>query len=181
MSETTQKPDSGLWRNNPETPEGKYLVLRRDGTVFDEPNFVLGPRDPCTPQALFAYARQASWRALNGDTRFNVQYAKDIAALARSISERQAEGLLDGGDPGKGRHREDHPLVIQQMREPDKRILAPRSTPATLQAAQDLFERRRATVQAYVDAEAPADALDALLREAIEALAGRRIDWSQQP
>ena len=25
------KPLAGLWRNNPDTPEGKYLVRRRDG------------------------------------------------------------------------------------------------------------------------------------------------------
>lgn len=38
------KPVSGLWRNNPETPEGKYLVKRRDGTVPEWPSFVLGLR-----------------------------------------------------------------------------------------------------------------------------------------
>lgn len=38
-----QKPKlKGLVRDNPETPEGKYLVKRRDGTVPPWPHFVLG-------------------------------------------------------------------------------------------------------------------------------------------
>lgn len=28
---------AGIWRNNPETREGKYLVQRRDGTIPDWP------------------------------------------------------------------------------------------------------------------------------------------------
>lgn len=40
-----KKPLTGLFRDNPETPEGKYLVKRRDGTVVEWPSFVLGARD----------------------------------------------------------------------------------------------------------------------------------------
>jgi hypothetical protein len=36
------KTDKGLWLYDKAIPGGKYLVLRRDGTVFPEPNFVLG-------------------------------------------------------------------------------------------------------------------------------------------
>jgi len=32
----------GLWRDDPATPEGKYLVKRRDGTVVEWPSFTLG-------------------------------------------------------------------------------------------------------------------------------------------
>lgn len=32
--------------------DGKFLVVRRDGTVFKGPHFVLGPRDPAAPAAL---------------------------------------------------------------------------------------------------------------------------------
>ena len=45
-----------LWVNDPETPEGKYLVKRRDGTVPAWPHFVLAASDPAAPAALRAYA-----------------------------------------------------------------------------------------------------------------------------
>jgi hypothetical protein len=35
----------GLWRDDPATPEGKYLVMRRDGTVVEWPNFTIGAKD----------------------------------------------------------------------------------------------------------------------------------------
>lgn len=46
----------GLVRDNPRTPEGKYLVLRRDGSVVEFPVFVLGARDPYAEKALRYYA-----------------------------------------------------------------------------------------------------------------------------
>lgn len=45
-----------LWRNNGDTKEGKYLVLRKGGVVFPHPAMVLGARDPATPDAILAYA-----------------------------------------------------------------------------------------------------------------------------
>ena len=51
-----KKPLTGLFRDNPATPEGKYLVKRRDGTVVEWPSFVLGARDPHAAAALRAYA-----------------------------------------------------------------------------------------------------------------------------
>jgi len=45
----------GLVRDNPKTPEGKYLVKRRDGTVVEWPSFVLGARDPASAPALRAW------------------------------------------------------------------------------------------------------------------------------
>lgn len=35
MSEIVKQPLTGLVRDNPKTPEGKYLVKRRDGTVVE--------------------------------------------------------------------------------------------------------------------------------------------------
>jgi hypothetical protein len=40
---------SGIWRFNSKTPEGKYLVTRRDGTVPEWPNMVFGAKDPAAP------------------------------------------------------------------------------------------------------------------------------------
>lgn len=54
-----QKPLAGLWRKNPETPEGKYLIKRRDGTVPEWPSLVLGAKDPAAPAAINAYADAA--------------------------------------------------------------------------------------------------------------------------
>ena len=36
--------------------DGKYLVLRRDGTIPEWPNFVIGGYDPCAAPAMRAYA-----------------------------------------------------------------------------------------------------------------------------
>jgi hypothetical protein len=110
MSVTDQpaKPPSGLWRNDPATPEGKYLVKRRDGTVPEWPNFVIGAKDPAAPAAIRGYANKA--RALG----FNEQYCNDVLALA----ERFEEYRLDhgDGDPDRGRHRVDDPATIAEMR-----------------------------------------------------------------
>lgn len=56
MSE--KKPLTGLFRDDPATPEGKYLVKRRDGTVMTKPNFVLVATDPLAIAALRAYAEE---------------------------------------------------------------------------------------------------------------------------
>jgi len=106
MSE--MKPPSGLWRNDPETPEGKYLVKRRDGTVVEWPNFVIGAKDPCAPTALFAYAAAAERAG------FNAEYVADVRRLA---AEFEAYRLSNGeGDPDRGRHRSDDPQTIAEMR-----------------------------------------------------------------
>ena len=112
------KENRGLWRYDANIPGGKYLVLRRDGTVFDDA-FVLGRRDPATPAALRAYA-DAFERHYGPDE--NPQYIAEIRAEADRVEKRVRS---DVGDPGKGPHRKDHPLVVQQMLHPDLRILAP--------------------------------------------------------
>lgn len=120
-----EKPNSGLWRYEKEIQGGKYLVLRRDGTVFDEPNFVLGKKDPATPKALRAYAEECQRIMLeDGDnSRFNVEYIADVLKLAVEIEKFQ-ETAKESGDPGKGQHRKDNPRVIEQIMNPDRIILA---------------------------------------------------------
>ena len=46
MTDRKDKAPSGLWRTEEGTPEGKYLVQRRDGSVVEWPNFVIGAKDP---------------------------------------------------------------------------------------------------------------------------------------
>jgi hypothetical protein len=105
---TDKKPLTGLWRRQAETPEGKYLVKRRDGTVVEWPHFVLGARDPAAPAALRAYA------AAGEATGFNRQMCDDIRALADEFEQyRQVHGA---GDPDRGRHRTDDPATIEEMR-----------------------------------------------------------------
>lgn len=100
---------NGLWRDNPETPEGKYLVKRRDGTIPKWPHFTLGADDPCAPAALAAYASKA--RAIGLDQA----YCAAVDKLADEWRERQS---IHGapGDPDRGRHRVDDPAIIEEMR-----------------------------------------------------------------
>jgi hypothetical protein len=108
MSNSNDKPLAGLWRNNPDTPEGKYLVKRRDGSVVEWPNFVLGAKDPATPAALRAYAAEAERLDMNA------QYVSDIRALADQFD---AYRLSHGeGDPDRGKHRRDDPATIEEMK-----------------------------------------------------------------
>jgi hypothetical protein len=96
-----------LWRNNPKTPEGKYLVKRRDGSVPEWPFFVIAAADPAAPAALRGYAAQAD---LLG---FDPEYTKDILDLARKFEEwRETHGA---GDPDAPRHREDDPATVADM------------------------------------------------------------------
>lgn len=106
---TTEKPIiHGLWRDDPKTPEGKYLVKRRDGTTVEWPNFPLGARDPCAPAALRAYAAEAEKLGLTRG------YALAVYKLAAEFDEyRLKQGV---GDPDRGRHRPDDPATIAEMR-----------------------------------------------------------------
>lgn len=99
---------TGLFRDNPETPEGKYLVKRRDGTVPPWPSFVLGGADPFAELALRAYADAAE--AGDADPGW-------VAALRRWADEFRAYREANGpGDPGMGRHRQDDPATLVEMR-----------------------------------------------------------------
>lgn len=103
-----KKPVTGLWRDNPDTPEGKYLVKRRDGTVVEWPNFVIGAKDPCARATLLAYADAAEREG------FNAGY---VAGVRRLADDFEAYRILHGsGDPDRGRHREDDPATVKEMR-----------------------------------------------------------------
>ena len=99
---------SGLWRNNPSTPEGKYLVKRRDGSVVEWPSFVIGARDPAAPAALLAYAEAAE--KLN----MSAGYVADIRRLADEFEQYREDN--GNGDPDRGKHRNDDPPTIAEMR-----------------------------------------------------------------
>ena len=96
-----------LWRNNEGTREGKYLVLRRDGTVPEWPYFVMGAADPAAPAALQAYATAAE---INGMDPEYVQDIRDLADEFRSYYRHH-----DAGDPDAPRHRTDDPATIAKM------------------------------------------------------------------
>lgn len=97
-----------LWLNNPETPEGKYLVRRRDGTIPTWPHFVIAASDPAAPAALFAYADAAE---SNG---FDPAFVADIRQRAIEFEVWRHEH--GDGDPDAPRHRVDDPATIAEMR-----------------------------------------------------------------
>ncbi len=107
-----------IWAKTKEFFEGKFLVVRRDGTVPRWPHFVLGARDPYAPEALRAYVATYLARAEHVDQ----EYADSILDLAKDFEAyRAAEG---DGDPESGPHRKDHPHVIDMMRSPGCKILS---------------------------------------------------------
>lgn len=109
MSEKPKKKLTCLFRENAETPEGKYLVLRRDGTVPGWPSFVLGGADPHASIALLAYANSCAT-----DKEIDPGF---VAAVRRWSSEFDLYRLQNGpGDPGMGQHRKDEAWVIQMMK-----------------------------------------------------------------
>lgn len=108
-----------LFRDNPETPEGKYLAKRRDGTVPEWPSFVLGAADPLAESALKAYAAAADVILYSNPTKaselgLSKEFANRIYRLAEEFREwRQAHTQ---GDPGMGQHRKDDPETVAEMR-----------------------------------------------------------------
>lgn len=99
---------SGLWRYSNKAPEGKYLVTRRDGTVPEWPNFVIGAKDPAAAVALRAYADEA--HRLGYDSTF----VGDVRRLADEFEDyRTKHGL---GDPDAPPHRKDDPETLAKMR-----------------------------------------------------------------
>jgi hypothetical protein len=80
-----------IWAKTKEFFEGKFLVVRRDGTVPAWPHFVIGARDPSAPAALRAYADDAASRGLDA------AYVESVRELARDFEAyRACEG---DGDP----------------------------------------------------------------------------------
>jgi len=97
-----------LWAKTEEFSEGKFLVVRRDGTIPAWPHFVMGARDPAVPPALRAYADAAS------DLGYDLEYVQSIRDLADDFDRyREQEGA---GDADAAPHREDAQDVIDAMR-----------------------------------------------------------------
>ncbi|HXI43902.1 MAG TPA: hypothetical protein VNH83_28225 [Bryobacteraceae bacterium] len=96
-----RKPNAGLWRKNPETPEGKYLVKRRDGSVVDWPNFVLGAKDPAAPDV--------GGQGSTGGNQMRLKVFDDFGftKLQGYISNKDAEVEIT------------HPPAFMQLQDPD--------------------------------------------------------------
>jgi hypothetical protein len=99
---------TGLFRDNADTPEGKYLVKRRDGSVVEWPAFVLGARDPAAAAALLAYADAGE---LLG---YHQPFVDAVRRLA--IEFQMYRASHGNGDADRGKHREDDPATIAEMR-----------------------------------------------------------------
>jgi hypothetical protein len=98
----------GLFRNQPDTPEGKYLVKRRDGSVVEWPSFVLGAKDAAAAHALREYAKKGR----------ELGYSEGMCrAIEREAYQWDVYRHEHGdGDPDRGKHREDDPATIADMR-----------------------------------------------------------------
>ena len=98
-----------LWSKTKEFPEGKFLVVRRDGSIPHWPHFVLGARDPAATAGLIAYAAKAE----------ELGYDPEYVASVRELATKDFPAYLaeqGEGDPEAPPHREDNPNVIEAMR-----------------------------------------------------------------
>jgi hypothetical protein len=126
-----KKPLTSLFRDNPATPEGKYLVKRRDGSTVEWPSFVLGARDPDGADTLRFYGllkllptplRDEMVREIQTSIKHwlvhpdgqNKPFVASVQKWAR-IWEQYREEHGDG-DPLMGAHRKDDPATIAEMR-----------------------------------------------------------------
>jgi hypothetical protein len=99
-----------IWAKTEEFSEGKYLVVRRDGTVPEWPHFVLGGFDPCAAPALRTYAAVA--RAGGYDKAYCAsieELADDFERLAETERARKI------ANPSAPPHRRDSPFIVQLM------------------------------------------------------------------
>jgi hypothetical protein len=97
-----------IWAKTAEFSEGKFLVVRRDGTVPHWPHFVLGARDPAASAALRAYADIAEAAGMEAE------YCASVRDLATDFDAYRAH--YGDGDPEAPPHRKDNPNVISAMR-----------------------------------------------------------------
>lgn len=97
-----------VWVKTEKFSEGKFLVVRRDGSTPDWPHFVMGARDPATPSGLGAYADAAEEYGMDPD------FVQSVRELSLEFAEyRQHQGA---GDPDAPPHRTDEPMVLAMMR-----------------------------------------------------------------
>lgn len=97
-----------VWAKTKEFSEGKFLVVRRDGSVPHWPHFVLGARDPAAVPALNAYADAAE--KLGMDPEF-VSSVRELAIDFLAYRYEQGDGDADAAP-----HRVDDADVIAAMR-----------------------------------------------------------------
>lgn len=114
MSAEGKKICTTLFCDDPATPEGKYLVKRRDGTVVEWPHFVLGARDEDAADTLRDYANRKEKRMLAGDATITPEWLASIRRNADRWDEYRARH--GNGDPSMGPHRTDDPATIAEMR-----------------------------------------------------------------
>lgn len=102
-----------VWAKTQEFSEGKFLVVRRDGTIPAWPHYVLGARDPAAPAALRAYADEAQHLTETGEANYDQEYIASLRELADDFDRyRESAG---NGDPDAPPHRKDDPAVIAAM------------------------------------------------------------------
>lgn len=93
---------------------GKYLVVRRDGSVPHWPHFVLGARDPAAAATLRFYADQCDVVP----TRADPEYTRSIRQLADDFDQYRAEHGL--GDPPAPKHRKDNTSILALLNGQDR-------------------------------------------------------------
>lgn len=93
---------------------GKYLVVRRDGTVPAWPSFVVGARDPGAPAALRAYVEAHLAHAKKNRTEPDKDYLNSVLEIAKDF-EIYAE-LEGNGDPEAGPWRAEAHDVMTALR-----------------------------------------------------------------
>ena len=98
---------AGLWRYSEETKEGKYLVIRRDGSVPEWPNMVFGAKDPAAPAALLAYANKAE------ELGYDPAYVADVRRLATEFDNYRA--CFGIGNPDAPKERVDDESIVAKM------------------------------------------------------------------
>jgi hypothetical protein len=111
-----------IWAKTEEFKEGKFLVVRRDGTIPHWPHFVLGARDPAAIIALLAYASAAD------ELGYDPEYGESIRELAEDFIDYQNKH--GQGDPPAAPHRHDNHNVIEAMRGKPSLIAVIRDPPA---------------------------------------------------
>jgi len=99
-----------IWAKTKEFFEGKFLVVRRDGSAPHWPHFVLGARDPFASRALRAYAAAIK----NSEAGYDDAYVESIFELADDFDRYRLQH--GDGDPDASPHRTDNPAVILAMR-----------------------------------------------------------------
>ncbi len=99
-----------LWAKTKEFFEGKYLVVRRDGTIPQWPHFVMGGDDPCVPHALRAYATAAEIK------EYDSEFVKSIRELADEWQHKHETVGTGKADPDAPPHRKDNQAVLSLMR-----------------------------------------------------------------